>query len=191
MVAERVLDYCAGGGGKALALAARSDGSGFAHDMPGPHGYSPRGKRCFGKQDWNTRGRTNVIGALIGSTLPTVTLLSCDIDSDAFHAWTRHDLIPKRPSGAVIVMDNAALHKRADTKSMITGSWTYARIPPAIQPQTQPNRAQTCRGQSKQKENRTVIHAVKVLGHNPEDDNEADVMENFTNEPKRRRYRAE
>ncbi|MGR3698147.1 MAG: RsmB/NOP family class I SAM-dependent RNA methyltransferase, partial [Roseovarius sp.] len=28
----RVLDYCAGGGGKALALAARVDGAFFAHD---------------------------------------------------------------------------------------------------------------------------------------------------------------
>ena len=25
------------------------DESGFAHDMPRMHGYSPRGKRCFGK----------------------------------------------------------------------------------------------------------------------------------------------
>jgi len=29
----RVLDYCAGGGGKALALAARVDGAFFAHDV--------------------------------------------------------------------------------------------------------------------------------------------------------------
>ncbi|MEB8386284.1 RsmB/NOP family class I SAM-dependent RNA methyltransferase [Rhodobacteraceae bacterium KMM 6894] len=31
--AARILDYCAGGGGKALALAARSDAAVFAHDI--------------------------------------------------------------------------------------------------------------------------------------------------------------
>ncbi len=43
------------------------DESGFAHDMVRTHGCSPRGKRCPGKQDWTAKGRTNVIGALIGS----------------------------------------------------------------------------------------------------------------------------
>ena len=31
--AERMLDYCAGGGGKALAMAARRDATVFAHDI--------------------------------------------------------------------------------------------------------------------------------------------------------------
>ena len=39
------------------------DESGFAHDMPRTHGYAPIGQRCFGTQDWNAKGRTNVIGA--------------------------------------------------------------------------------------------------------------------------------
>ncbi len=45
------------------------DESGFAHDMLRTHGYSLKGKRCYGKHDWGAKGRTNVIGALIGSTL--------------------------------------------------------------------------------------------------------------------------
>ena len=39
------------------------DESGFAHDMPRRQGYSPIGKRCFGRQNWGAKGRTNVIGA--------------------------------------------------------------------------------------------------------------------------------
>ena len=31
--AERMLDYCAGGGGKSLAMAARRDATVFAHDI--------------------------------------------------------------------------------------------------------------------------------------------------------------
>ena len=33
------------------------------------------GKRCFGKQDWHAKGRTNVIGALLFGVLLTVSFL--------------------------------------------------------------------------------------------------------------------
>ena len=38
------------------------------------HGYAFKGQRCYGKQDWGAKGRTNAIGALIGKDLLTVTL---------------------------------------------------------------------------------------------------------------------
>ena len=41
----------------------------FAHDMPRTHGYSIKGKRCYGKHEWGAKGRTNAIGALIGSSI--------------------------------------------------------------------------------------------------------------------------
>ena len=47
------------------------DESGFAHDMPRTHGYALKGRRCYGTQDWGARGRTNVIGALLGERLLT------------------------------------------------------------------------------------------------------------------------
>lgn len=106
--------------------------------MPRTHGYSARGKRCFGKQDWNARGRTNVIGALIGKALLTVSLFACNIDSDVFHAWTKHDLLPKLPPGAVIVMDNAAFHKRADTKMLIKAAGYKLEYLPPYSPDFNP-----------------------------------------------------
>jgi hypothetical protein len=50
------------------------------------HGYTPRGKRCFGLKDWQAKGRLNVMGALLGTTLLTATLFDCTLDSDVFHA---------------------------------------------------------------------------------------------------------
>ena len=41
------------------------DKSGFAVDIPRTHGYSPKGKRCFGICDWHAKGRVNAIGGLI------------------------------------------------------------------------------------------------------------------------------
>ena len=92
------------------------DESGFAHDMPRTHGYSLKGKRCFGIQDWNAKGRVNVIDALLGRILLTTWLCDFNIDSNVFHAWVINDLLPKLPTQSVIIMDNATFHKRADAK---------------------------------------------------------------------------
>jgi hypothetical protein len=95
------------------------DESGFAHDMPRTHGYAPIGERCFGKHDWHAKGRTNVIGALLATTLLTVTLFTGTINADVFFAWLSQDLLPKLPPNSVIVMDNARFHKCADSQKLI------------------------------------------------------------------------
>ena len=95
------------------------DESGFAHDMPRTHGYATRGKRCYGVRDWGAKGRTNVIGALIGASLLTVSTFSTNINGDIFHRWMVNDLIPKLPANTVVVMDNASFHKRQDTQEVL------------------------------------------------------------------------
>ena len=116
------------------------DESGFAHDMPRTHGYGPRGKRCFGKQDWNAKGRTTVIDAPVGSALPTVTLFSCNSDSDVFHAWTLHDpILAARRSGhrhGQRRFPQTGRHKSSHRKGR-----TLAGIPSAILAGLEPDRA--------------------------------------------------
>ncbi|CAM2908358.1 transposase [Legionella steigerwaltii] len=84
--------------------------SGFAHDMPRTHGYALKGQRCYGTQDWGARGRTNVIGALLGERLLTITLFQDTINTATFEAWLEQDLLPELNRQAIIVMDNAAFH---------------------------------------------------------------------------------
>jgi len=91
------------------------DESGFAHDMPRRHGYARAGQRCHGVHNWHARGRTNVIGALIGKNLLTVGLFDANVDADVVTGWARQDLLPKLPPASIIVMDNATFHKRLDT----------------------------------------------------------------------------
>ena len=114
------------------------DESGFAHDMPRTHGYAPVGKRCFGKHDWHAKGRTNVIGALLGACLLTVTLFTGSINSDVFFAWITQDLLPKLPENSVIVMDNAAFHKRDDIKQAIMDAGQILEFLPAYSPDLNP-----------------------------------------------------
>jgi transposase len=107
------------------------DESGFAHDMPRTHGYSDKGKRCYGVHDWGAKGRTNVIGALIGNALLTVMLLSGVVNTGVFTSWIQEDLLPKLPPKSIIVMDNATFHKGEKMKLSITNAGhTLLYLPP-------------------------------------------------------------
>ena len=100
--------------------------------MPRTHGYALKGKRCVGVHDWGAqRGRTNVIGALFGATLFTVTLFSTTINGQIFSAWVIQDLIPKLPEKSVIVMDNASFHKgKTMKKALEDAGHTLLYLPP-------------------------------------------------------------
>ncbi|MDC9606891.1 transposase [Xenorhabdus griffiniae] len=79
--------------------------------MPRLHDYSEKGRRYLGTHDRHAKGRLNVMGAICDNTFVTLSLFAGNINADVFHAWVTQDLLPKRPSGAVIVMDNASFHK--------------------------------------------------------------------------------
>jgi transposase len=99
--------------------------------MPRKHGYSPVGERCYDTHDWHAKGRLNAIGAIINFVFVTVSLFEGNINSDTFYAWLTQDLLPKLPDRAIIVMDNATFHKRADMLEAIEQtSCTLEFLPP-------------------------------------------------------------
>jgi transposase len=106
--------------------------------MPRTHGYAPVGERCFGKHDWHAKGRTNVIGALLGAYLLTVCLFSGSVNADVFLAWITQDLLPKVPEKCVIVMDNASFHKRDDIEQAILDAGHILEYLPAYSPELNP-----------------------------------------------------
>lgn len=114
------------------------DESGFAHDMPRTHGYSKKGKRCYGTHDWGAKGRTNAIGALIGQTLLTVVLLAGTVNTQVFSCWVEQDLLPKLPVNSVIVMDNASFHKGEEMKKAIADAGHYLLYLPPYSPDLNP-----------------------------------------------------
>lgn len=106
--------------------------------MPRQHGYAAAGQRCYGLCDWHARGRTNVIGALIGKVFLTVGLFHANVNADIFYQWTTQDLLPKMPSASVVVMDNATFHKRADIRSAIINAGHTLDFLPAYSPDLNP-----------------------------------------------------
>lgn len=123
---------------KACKSIAYIDESGFAHDMPRTHGYSLKGKRCYGKHDWGAKGRTNAIGALISNTLVGVGLLSGSVDTDVFTYWVKEFLIPNLHENTVIVMDNASFHKGKDMQKIIEDSGHILLYLPPYSPDLNP-----------------------------------------------------
>ena len=106
--------------------------------MPRTHGYSVKGKRCYGKHDWGARGRTNVIGALIGKVLFAVGLFSCNIDTTVFTTWIEYFLLPNLKEKTVIVMDNATFHKNVVMLRMITDAGHIIEFLPPYSPDFNP-----------------------------------------------------
>ena len=106
--------------------------------MPRTHGYSEKGKPCVGQQDWHQKGRRNALGALIGKTLLTVCWVHGSVNADVFYAGLTQDLLPKMPSKAVIVMDNASFHKRQDILDAIQESGTLLEFLPPYSPDLNP-----------------------------------------------------
>ncbi len=106
--------------------------------MPRTHGYAPKGQRCYGTRDWHAKGRTNVIGALLGATLLTIWLFSGNTNADVFHSWLTNDLLPKLPPGAVLVMDNATFHKREDIKKAVKKAGHILEFLPSYSPDLNP-----------------------------------------------------
>lgn len=114
------------------------DESGFAFDMPRTHGYSIVNQRCFGSHAWQSRGQTNVIGALLLGTLITVSLFQGTVNSEVFHQWVKQDLLKHLPEKAVIVMDNASFHKRADTMILFEDAEHTVEFLPPYSPDLNP-----------------------------------------------------
>ena len=82
--------------------------------------------------------RTNVIGALLGATLLTVSLFSGAINAHVFYAWITQDLLPKLPAQSVVVMDNATFHKRADSQQAINEAGHILEFLPPSSPDLNP-----------------------------------------------------
>ena len=95
------------------------DESGFAHDMPRTHGYSDKGKRCYGSHDWGAKVRTNAIGALLDKAIIAIGLISGSVNAEVFTAWVWQVLLPNLLQESVIVMDNASFHKGKDLQKML------------------------------------------------------------------------
>jgi len=126
--------------------------------MPRRKGYAPAGQPCYGTHNWNSKGRTNVIGALLGNQLLTTCLFDSSINSDIFHNWIIQDLLPKVPKNSVLVLDNATFHKRKDTQLAIENAGLFLEFLPPYSPDLNPIEHKWAQAKAKRRELFCSIH---------------------------------
>lgn len=131
--------------------------------MPRRFGYAPLGKRCFGLHNWHAKGRTNVIGALLGFCLLTLGLFPETINSDTFFAWVTQDLLPKLPKNSVIVMDNATFHKRQDIQQAIWEAGHILEYLPPYSPDLNPIEHKWAQAKALRKQHNCSIDELFLL----------------------------
>ena len=125
--------------------------------MPRTHGYSVKGERCYGIHNWNAKGRTNVIGAIINFAFLTLGMFESTINSDVFYAWLTQDLLPKVPRGSVIVMDNASFHKRQDMMKAIKDHGGILEFLPPYSPDLNPIEHKWAQAKAIRKQHRCTV----------------------------------
>lgn len=136
------------------------DESGFAHDMPRTHGYSLKGNRCFGVHNWGAKGRTNVIGALLGTVLLTISLFETTINTVIFDAWVIEDLVPKLPPQSVVIMDNAAFHKGETMKNALQQAGHTLLYLPPYSPDLNPIEKKWAQAKARRRKNKCDIKSL-------------------------------
>ena len=114
------------------------DESGFELDAIRNNGYSIKGKRCYAQKDWHLKTRINAIGAIVDFKLFNVCLFNGYINSNVFYAWVRQELLPNLSKSSVIVMDNAAFHKKPDLKKLIKDAGHILEFLPPYSPDLNP-----------------------------------------------------
>ncbi len=112
------------------------DESGFEKDTLRHYGYAMR--RMLDAFDWQAKGRTNVIGGVLGGILLGIGLFDFNVNATVFHGWVVQCLLPALPSNSVVVMDNASFHKRQDIQEAITQAGHILEYLPSYSPDLNP-----------------------------------------------------
>ena len=61
------------------------------------------GDRCYSTDNWNVKGRENVISAFVNNLFTACGIVNGNVDSDTFNTWLEQILIPELSKNTVTV----------------------------------------------------------------------------------------
>lgn len=76
------------------------------------YGYAPKGQRVYGRICGHKYKRVGIVAAQIGKQIVAPMQYESTMDSTLFEAWFVRRFLPAIEKGTVIVMDNAAFHRK-------------------------------------------------------------------------------
>ena len=114
------------------------DESGFeSKDSYRTHGWSSRGQLIYGDRS-GSRQRTNLVAGKIGKKLLAPLLFNGSMNAACFNFWLKEMLLPSLPPNSLIILDNAAFHKTAETQKIIHDSTHELLFLPPYSPDFNP-----------------------------------------------------
>ena len=107
------------------------DESGFEETYQRHHGWAKKGQKTYGDQPGKRQKRTNLIAGKLGKKLLAPVLFDSSTNAIWFNDWLKNHLFKELPEGAVVIMDNAAFHKTAETQRLFKeSSFELLYLPP-------------------------------------------------------------
>ena len=102
------------------------------------YGWSERGVPLVGRVPGRKYERTGVVAALCGGEIVAPCQYEDTMDSALFEKWFAQELLPALPERSVIVMDNAAFHRKAMLRRLAEGTGHSLLFLPPYSPELNP-----------------------------------------------------
>jgi hypothetical protein len=95
------------------------DESGFDKHSYRPHGWAPKGQKVYGDVSGNNRKDVNLIMAQCRKNWLAPLVFKGSYCSKLVNTWLEQFLLKELKKPSVIVMDNAAFHKKSEIKTIL------------------------------------------------------------------------
>jgi len=102
------------------------------------HGFSKCGKKIFAAVSGKKYRRVGIVAAQLGKEIIAPLQYDGTMDSSLFETWFSTRLLPNLPKGSVIVMDNAAFHRKSRLISIAQGEGFRLIFLPPYSPELNP-----------------------------------------------------
>ena len=114
------------------------DETGFQDETFRSYGYAPRGQCVYGLIASQRTRTTTLIVAQLNNKLIAPKLLSGSCNAQRFNRWLDQELCPFLDNKSLVIMDNARIHKTAETQALIQASGASLLYLPPYSPDYNP-----------------------------------------------------
>jgi transposase len=102
------------------------------------YAYAPKGEIVIGKIYGRKYRRTSIVAAKIGKEILAPMQYDGTMDSSLFEYWFEQSLLPQLRTDTVIVMDNAAFHRKSKLFALAENSGHSLLFLPPYSPELNP-----------------------------------------------------
>ena len=114
------------------------DETGFTDETFRSHGYALRGQCVHGLIPSQKNRTTTLIVAQLNNKLIAPKLISGSCNAQRFNTWLDEALSPHLDAKSVVIMDNARIHKTAETQAVIQACGAKVLYLPPYSPDYNP-----------------------------------------------------